>query len=221
MLSKKDIFLSTDSFGTSLLICMIDTFGTDCLNWEPETIEMELEKYVGQDVPSENLDRLQAAMSVLTSNLFFISLEAFNVTCNALNFSTVSGSTFIPADIEDIMWGITEVNLLLGADSNKDEFSRDIQLYVGKVLESEGILDPPSILQFADMRKMNAVTAAQVSDLPDLSSMFSAGLADTKAELDSWALKRIDDLFTQIGNIKLEASDKQEFTEMVNRFRTR
>lgn len=219
MVSKKDIFLSPDSFGTSLLICMIDTFGLESLNWEPETIEMELEKYVGKDVPSENLDRLQAAMSVLTSNLFFVSLEAFNVTCNALNFSVVNGTTFIPADIEDIMWGITEVNLLIGADANKNEFSRDIQLYVGKVLESEGVLDPPSILQFADMRKMDVATAEQVADLPDLSSMFSAGLAETKVELDAFAIKRIDDLFTQIATIKLDSSDKQEFTEMVNRFR--
>ena len=119
------------------------------------------------------------------------------------------------------MWGITEVNLLIGADANKNEFSRDIQLYVGKVLESEGILDPPSILQFADMRKMDVATAEQVADLPDLSSMFSAGLAETKAELDDFAIKRIDDLFTQIATIKLDSSDKQEFTEMVNRFRTK
>lgn len=219
MISKKEIFLSTDSFGTSLLISMIDTFGIECLAWEPETIEIELEKYTGCDIPEENLDRLQSAMSVLSSNLFFVSLEAFNLTCNALNFSKVSGTTFIPADIEDIMWGITEASLLLGVDANKNEFSRDIRIYVGKILESEGILDPPSILQFADLKKMPMPDAELVSDLPDLSSMFSAGLADTRAELDTWALKKIDALFTQIGNIKLDSSDKADFTQMVKRFR--
>ena len=219
MVSKKDIFLSPDSFGTTLLICFLDTFGIESLNWEPETIELELEQYLSAEVPSENLDRLQAAMSVLTSNLFFISLEAFNTTCNALNFAVVNGKTFIPADIEDIMWGITEVNLLLGANAKSDEFSRDIQLYVGKILKSEGILDPPTILQFADMRRMDQITASQVADLPDLSSMFSADLANTRAELDTWALKKIDALFTQIGNVKLDSSDKSEFTAMVERFR--
>lgn len=220
MVSKKEAFLSSDSFGTTLLIAMFDTFGIECLKWEPETIELELKKYLQTDIPEQNLDRLQAAMSVLTSNLFFVSLEAFNVTCNSLNFSKVDGTTFIPADIEDIMWGITEVNLLLGADANKNEFSRDIQLYVGKVLESEGVLDPPSILAFADMRKLGKPTAEQISDLPDLSSMFSAGLADTRAELDSWALKRVDDLFTQIGNLRLESSNMEEFKQMVERFRS-
>lgn len=219
MVSKKEAFLSPDSYGTTLLIAMFDTFGIECLKWEPETIEMELKKEFQIDIPEQNLDRLQAAMSVLTSNLFFVSLEAFNVTCNSLNFARVDGNTFIPADIEDIMWGITEVNLILGADANKNEFSRDIQLYVGKVLESEGVLDPPSILQFADMRKLNKETQEQVADLPDLSSMFSAGLADTRAELDTWALKKIDDLFTQIGQLKLDSSNKEEFKQMVERFR--
>lgn len=219
MISKKDIFLSPDSFGTTLLIALFDSFGTECLQWEPETIELELNKLLGTDIPEENMDRLQAAMSVLTSNLFFISLEAFNLTCNSLNFSKMDGKTFIPADIEDIMWGITEVNLLLGADAKDNEFSRDIQLYVGKILESEGILDPPSILSFADMKKLGQAAAKQVADLPDLSALFSAGLADTRAELDSWALKRIDSLFTQIGEMQLESSSKQEFTQMVNNFR--
>ena len=219
MIAKKEVFLSPDSFGTTLLIAAIDSFGIECLSWEPETLEMEIKTTFDIDIPEANLDRLQAAMSILTSNLFYVSLEAFNVTCNSLNFSKVDGKTFIPADIEDIMWGITEATLLLGVDANKNEFSRDIRLYVGKVLESEGILDPPSILRFADMRQFDTSTLQEVADMPDLSSLFSASLADTKLELDSWALQRVNDLFSQIGEMILDNGSKEDFGKMVERFR--
>lgn len=212
--TKRDMLFSGEAFGTTLLIIMFDTFGPEFLYWEPETLELELVETFGDTPSQDTMDRLAAAMAALTSNLFFISLEGFNTTCVSLNFKRMAGDMFIPASIEDVVWGITEVRLIIGTEEDKDnEFSRDIRLYVGKLLEDVGILDPPEMLRFAQLKKLG--TDAQViADLPDLTEVFEANQADSKEELDKYTINKIKLLMDQIAEIKLTQSDLSEFKKL-------
>ena len=219
-ISKRQALLSNEAYGTTLLVIMFDTFGPEFLNWETETLEMEIKETFGALPNDDTLDRLYAAVSMLTTNLFFISLEGFNTSCLTLNFKRIYSDTFIPADLGDIMWGITEAKLILGADADKDksnEFSRDIRLYVGKVLEDAGILDPPTLLDFAELTKLGP-DAELLSDLPDLGGLFEAEQADSKSELEHRTLQKVSDLLNQIGSLKLDNSDLSEYKEMMVRF---
>lgn len=219
LMDKKNLLLSKDAFGTALLISALDDFGPELLEWEPETIELELRtKY--QVVPlSSSLDRLHAAASLLSSTLFFQSITAFNAICSTLSFDEPVEGEFYPASLPEVVWGLTEARLLLGSEGGAEEgFSRNIRLYVGKLLEGEGILDPPEIMSFAQLTRLDTLDTQMIADLPDITLMFEANQSDSKKELDEYALARAYEMFRQIGSLDLDTTNLSEFKTMSKKF---
>ena len=49
----------------------------------------------------------------------------------------------------------------------------------GKLLEEQGILDPPRVLRFAAMTKLG-MDNQEIADLPDLGGIFEANQADSR-----------------------------------------
>jgi hypothetical protein len=115
---------------------------------------LEVKDDLGVQPSADLLDRIQAGSSLFTSNLFFLSLEAFSPICNALNFGPVTAQVLIPADLDDVLWGITEARMLVGT---QDKFSHNIARYVGVLLQQEGIVKPPSVLSFAEYDPQGAI----------------------------------------------------------------
>jgi len=138
-------------FTSSALTLLADRFGTEFIEWDPLTISMELNTEFGIEASQDLLDKIQAGCSLYTSNLFFLSLEAFNTICNSLNFGVSTGEMFLPADLDDVLWGVTEAAVILGPEDFKAEtFSHNIASYVGALLEEAGIMRPPAGLAFAE-----------------------------------------------------------------------
>ncbi len=214
-MTKKELLLSEQAFGTSLLIAALDDFGQEFLTWEPETVELEL-RTLYQVVPlSSSIDRLHAAASLVTSALFFTSLTAFNATCSTLSFDEPVDGEFFPASLREVVWGLTEARLLMGPDGGySNGFSRSIRLYVGKLLEGEGILDPPEIMGFAQLTRLGRPDTQMIADLPDLTLMFEASQGESKKELDDFAVERAYAMFRQVGSLKLDTSDLKVFKDM-------
>lgn len=213
---KKALFHSRDAFGTTLVIAVIDDYGVEALNWEPETLAMELEARHG-DFPSVVFDRLCAAVNILTSNSFFTSLPAFNTICSTLAFQVPVVDQFIPSSLEEVVWGLTEARLLLGSEEEPDtHFSRSIRIYVGKLLEDEGILNPPEILNFAQMTQLGDPELQVMADMPDLTAAFEANQTETRKTLDGYMLQRAVEMLTQISELNLENSDLKTFRERID-----
>lgn len=137
-------------YATSAMAILIEEFGTEFLEWEPETIDIEIQKTFGFDPDTQLMDRLNAAIGLLTSNSFFLDPNAFMNTCNALNFGVVLSESWVPADLDDVLWGVTEAQLLLGDDYKADEYSHNVRRYVGVLLQEEGIGKIPRVLSFAE-----------------------------------------------------------------------
>jgi len=137
-------------YTTSALLLLTDAFGSEFIEWDPLTLNLELKNRYGFE-PSENLlDMIQAGAALYTSNLFFISLETFAPTCNALNFGTVTSELFLPPDLDDVLWGCSEAKIILGDLYETDGFSHNISRFVGALLDEDGIYKPPGILKFAE-----------------------------------------------------------------------
>lgn len=144
-------FSNPDLFCTSVAALMVDNFGAEYLNWEPESVEMAL-RGIGV-VPDNTLkDKIMAVTVLLTTNAFHIEFGTWNNLCQVFNSDTNSSELFIPASISDAAWGCMEARILEGpAEYDAQGFTPDISAYVGQMLTSEGITDPPSILKFAQM----------------------------------------------------------------------
>ena len=136
-------------YASAALALLIDRFGTEVFSWDPTTLSLEMRGAFGEEPEDELFDRILAAIGLMTSNAFFVDLSAFMNTCNALNFGVVTSETWIPSDLDDVLWGVTEARLLLGDDFKENEFSNDVKRYVGMLLQEEGLHKTPSVLSFA------------------------------------------------------------------------
>ena len=83
-------------FATSAIAILLDRWGTEFIEWDPVTVGAEIEREFGISPTSLLQDRIQAASSLLTSNLFFVNLETFMVTCDALNFGAPASELLVP-----------------------------------------------------------------------------------------------------------------------------
>lgn len=136
---------------TSAIALLLDIYGTEFLDWDPTTISLEMRGRFGQEPDDELFDRLMSGIALLKSNAFFVDIQAFMDICNAFNFGVVMSNTWIPADLDDVLWGVTEARMLLGDEFNEDDFSHDVKRYVGMLLQEEGINKIPSVLSFAEI----------------------------------------------------------------------
>jgi hypothetical protein len=173
-----EMWKSPQTFGIVLLTAFLDRFGVEGLDWDPATIVLEVEDEFNVDLPQCAIDKLMTAINILTTDSFYNNLPDFITFCNILSGDTYRPDMFDPADSAEIAWGITEGLLIAPPEEDADgPFSDEIRGYIGAVLDSEGIINAPDVLQIA-LRRANVSDAAnQFSDDPD---MFNA-IYDTEA----------------------------------------
>lgn len=167
-----ELWKSPQTFASVLLTVFLDRFGLEALEWEPATVALEIEEEFGVDLPQSVLDKLMVAINILTTDKFYRNLPDFIIFCNVLSGDTYRPDMFDPADSVEVAWGITEGLLISPPDDDEqDPFSPEIRAYVGAVLDSEGIINPPDVLKIA-LRRANVSNAAdEFSDDP---TMFNA-----------------------------------------------
>lgn len=156
---------SPDTFATVLLLIFVDKYGTEAFEWSPETIAMELQEDFNVQLSQPAFDRLMTAIDLLTSDNFYRSLPDFINQCNILAGDTYDPRTWDPADALECAWGITEV-LLLNPPEEENPFSEEIVGYIGKVLDDEGIDNPPDVLKIAVRDKPDTAASHVFSDDP-------------------------------------------------------
>ena len=194
-----DALADPSLFATSAIAILIDRFGAECLNWEQETLEMEIRGLC--PAPDRNLmNKVGAACTILTTDVVHRDALSFNNVVQVLNFDDISPSSFIPASLDDYLWGCTEMRLLEGPEEyDSSDFSPDIKAMVGKILIYNGITDPPPALEFADIPE-DAVNNRD-NNLGADSIMFESYWSDQReavTEADRFISGRYADLLSQL-----------------------
>jgi len=167
MLKPADIFSRPDMYASCLLLMAVDSWGTECLEWEPETFTSAVRDEFGVALHALNYDKLNAAVSVVQTNLYHRSIGAFCAINKALSFKTVSPNEMNICSLDDVLWGTTEAQLLEGKEEYVEQgFTQDISRYVGQLLEAEGVMTPPSNLLFAKYQE-HVAEAVKNSEFDD------------------------------------------------------
>lgn len=151
MLKPAEVFTRPDMHASCLLLMAVDSWGLECIQWEPETITTAVRDEFGVALAALNYDKLQAAISLAGSNLYHRSPGAFCAINKAFSFKPVNSKEFNVCGLDDILWGTTEAQLLEGPEEYLEQgFTHDISRYVGQLLQAEGVINPPSNLNFAE-----------------------------------------------------------------------
>lgn len=205
----RQLLLSDQTFATTLVAIVVNEYGTEAFEWDPETIKMEINEDFHVQIPTANFDRLMAGIGILTTDDFFQSLPDFVNYCNILSGDSYDPSTFDPADVLEIAWGIFEVLLLTPPEEdNPDPFSLEITAYIGKQLDAEGIITPPDILRIAVRDKDPAnMVGGEYSDDPIMFASIYEFEAGKTEDINNAIQSRVQSLMSQLQSLPFNTAD--------------
>lgn len=210
-----------ERLATTLLVSFIDTFGhqpilgTDDERWAPQTLSLEIAQMAGKLRP-QNLDKLMAAVEVITTDSFTTSLPDFIRLCNLFADSPTDG-TFDPAEPHEIAWALVETGVLLGGDA-PPQFSPEIQGYVANALKDMGMTTTPAVFSSIVANPQTAWHNAEA--LTDDPEMFAAaqGVEEGRvAEVDNFVMERFQRLLTEIDALNLRTPRAVHWRQQVGK----
>lgn len=154
-------FKDTTEFTSVLLSMLVDMYGTECFEWEPETIKMELEGEFNTRIPRVNLDKIHAGITLLTTNNFYRDPVSFWHTVLAFTDRVISFQ-YLDEDLdaEDIAWAVAEAAILDPPDEDS-EWGEEVAAFIGVILKQDGFYKPPSLLKFALMPTKDQILDAE------------------------------------------------------------
>lgn len=141
----KELLRSPNTFATPVLLYLVSVLGDDVITYEPETISEYLRK-VEPGTSRALIDRVVAATGLFTSNAFWYDPATFSIISRSLNRKPFP--TSMPADLEDMAWGVSEAALITSGEDTSDNFSEYIIRYIKYYLTHNGIYTAPSSLTF-------------------------------------------------------------------------
>ena len=222
MAHKASLLTDDDSYGTTLLAIVMDHYGTEALQWAPETLKMQLEEDFAIEVPESNFNRLMAAISVVTSDDFYRRLPRFIQICNALADANVSPDVFDPADSKECAWGLTEALMLSPPDPRVDDpFTEEIRYYIGAILDNEGIRNPPDLL------KLGIRSPQGEEEEPDTLSMTDPDIfkfeydqqLGKSQEISQMVKANLNEMFAQLSSLQLENGNTDKLAQKISKAR--
>lgn len=141
-----------DTFASVLLAICIDSFGTECFEWEPDVLITEIEDDFGVHLSQVSRDKLNAILTILTTDQFYKDPVVFWQIGNVLsgtpaNFAT--GADELTSD--EAAWAAVEAALIDMPDGDLEQpaYSSQVSLMIGAILSSEGFTSAPKFLKFA------------------------------------------------------------------------
>lgn len=210
----------------TLLVLLADLFGTvEFVNWEPETVRIELEEIVGikyQKLPQLVRDRIDAVCAAVSTNSVYVSLESFINVTNAFAGGGVDFRIFDPATIEEAACTVMEMELIDGDKPSEELYSQEIRHYLGVRAEYEGMLRQPDMLKWAVKPKKSA-DASSLASAPD-PDVFAASWRSGNERVTAINAKvklRRSEILQQIAELPLGRRDTESWNQFYGKAESR
>lgn len=162
MISTKMIFQDEKAPAYALLVITLKKYGTDILHVEPQLLRQEIEKDFNIHLSDLQSDKLQAAITVLTTDLFEVDWRVFETCCNLFCNNPVDHEDLNPLDAEDIATGVAEAYLI--REGEVFHYDEEIRAYVGLIFHEYGLSHAPTIFPTAIIPKCNECDDSKKND---------------------------------------------------------
>jgi hypothetical protein len=140
-----------DAPAAALLAVAVQKYGTACFEWEPEVLRKELEEDFSVTLSDLQSDRLQTAITILTTDHFESNWHVFNVCIHLLNNEHADFTSLDPIEAEYIAGALPEIELLRNDDEDGIKFSDEVNAYAGLIFYEYGCGKAPNIFPTALM----------------------------------------------------------------------
>jgi hypothetical protein len=200
-MTTRELLLKPEATATALLVAVSDRCGPDLLQWDPETVAMEISDTFGVDIAPRNFGKLMAAIEVVTTDHFTTNVSDYVRLCNALLHGNMDPAVFDPADVGEITLGTAEAMILWPTD---EPLPQEILGYIAAMLAEEGFVSTPDVLRGLGVPALESLKRAQ-ADYADDPTMF----ASIYQLAQSRETELMDDLREHLGKILTQLRDLQ------------
>lgn len=149
--AAETLLASDETFAFTLMTILLAQYDQEVFDENPVVLFGRIENDFGIKLPEESENRINAAITAMTTDLFYTQFSAFKSITLALNEGDI-GSIADDGDEEDlnaaaILWAITEVGLLNGTSFNEtqeqlsDSVAKGCNAIIDDEAEEEEMLD--------------------------------------------------------------------------------
>jgi hypothetical protein len=162
-----------------LLSLVIKKYGQECFAWEPTVLKAELQEDFDCVMDDLQSDKIQAAITILTTELYEENVAVFETLNYLLNHKPDNLDELNPLEAEELICGLTEAYLIRGEEF---DFSPEIRVYAGQIFYDYGFHKPPELFPKAIMKEKDGNDDEKNEALKEL---FDEKIRVTKEYLDS------------------------------------
>lgn len=197
----REMWENPEADATVLNAMLLSKYGEEALDWDPLTIQMEIQDDFGVTPAAAAMDKICAMQIVMGSGSFFGRVDAFRNVVNTLASGQPFFQTFTPLQAEEIAVAVATVGL------NRDllPFAPAVQEYVRLSLTGDGYDEsefPPILSCVFDAKPSSARVRGQLTDLLGRSEAELPTAAENNiANIDAFLKRRIVICLTQLDKL--------------------
>jgi len=208
---------SRTTTATTLAAIVLDKFGAEGLEFEPEVLRTELEKEAGAAIPEINMDKFGALTAAIATDFFYFDPQSFNLICNSLggfNYR-VNPELWETPEPEEVAWTVFEIFLNDPPTGDSSEFgnrfSPIIKEYIALILTENGVSTPPTALRFIEIPEQDVVDV--FADDPTLYAAYHRLQSENVQQIESYIKDRFRQLITELQHAELANAEMPDFFE--------
>lgn len=215
----EQLWKSRDTVGTTLLVMVLDSYGQEVFDMDPQAVRQEIEEGFGvSDIPAISTDKIWALWNSLSSDLVHTDISTFINTANVLSGTPLSYDVFDVADVYECAWAITELTMLDPA--TPERLSPEVKRYIAQICQEQGLYRPPQVLakvldgNFESLAVNMESNAANPQDLQVIVQDQLAFQADVKGYVE----RRMAKMMVELNNAPLINKDSKSWNKFVTNF---
>lgn len=214
-----EIWKDRAAIGTVLLTLVLDSYGQEIFDMDPEAFRQEIEEgFRVSDIPAVNTDKVWGLWNSLTTDLVHTDPSTFINVANVLNGTSLSYDVFDLADIYECAWAVTELTMLDSDTPNR--LSPDVRRYIGEVCKEQGLYRPPAVLvKVADFGNPNFASniESHAIDSTELQTMLRAQ-QEFSNDVKSYVDRQTSRMMVQLNSVPLINKDTKSWNTFVTNF---
>jgi hypothetical protein len=216
----EQLWRSRDTVGTTLLVMVLDSYGQEMFEMDPQAFRQELEEGFGvSDIPAVSTDKVWALWHSLTSDLVHKDVSTFMNTANVLSGTPLSYDVFDIADVYECAWAVTELTML--DSSTSERLSPEVRRYIGEACKEQGLYRPPLFLAKAADMGVDDLAAVMESHAGEDSAALQVMVQnqlDFQADVQAYVDRRTAKMMLELNNVPLLNKDSGAWNKFVQNF---
>ena len=141
---------------------LLHRYGTKIYEWEPETINMEIEADFGVNPSGEVRDKIHGIIAVMVCDRVFHDPLIFGSICHALNDIDPSFEWLAPVEPEEAAWASYEI--MLNTHETPSAFTSEVKAYIRVILSEHGFFKCPKELGWCELPSHIDMTKFAISE---------------------------------------------------------